>query len=163
MGLFLDNKFTFKWNSSGTTVAGMTTNPGNSARQLDHPATISIDRWDNFYVADTSNNRVQRWTPGSTNGTTVAGREDGVYGSNLSELHNPFGLVVDNSGGLYIADTWNHRVMYWSNGSSSGRIVAGNGKSYGANVLSMISTDIRHTRNKWIEHRSTLSSFLCHS
>ncbi|CAF4350795.1 unnamed protein product, partial [Adineta steineri] len=36
-------------------------------------------------------------------------------------------IFVDSSQNLYVADTYNNRVMFWANGSSSGTIVAGNG------------------------------------
>jgi hypothetical protein len=109
---FLDNKFAFKWNSTGRTVAGVTASHGTSAHLLKNPGAIAFDRWDNMYVADKENHRVQRWTPSSTNGTTVAGRQDCVAGNSLSHLFAPFGLAVDNSGGVYVADTYNDRVVY---------------------------------------------------
>jgi hypothetical protein len=53
--------------------------------------------------------------------------QDGVSGNALFELNGPFDVITDNDEGLYIADAWNHRIVYWSNSSSTGRIIAGNG------------------------------------
>jgi hypothetical protein len=80
---------------------------------MNHPLAMAIDQWDNLHIADWYNHRVQQWTAGSTNGTTVAGRQNGTAGSDLSALNQPFDVFVDNSGGLYIADAANHRVVYW--------------------------------------------------
>jgi sugar lactone lactonase YvrE len=119
----------FQWNSTGRTVVGVTAISGTAAHQLNGGAAMSIDRRDDLYIADTHNNRVQKWTPGSTNGSTVAGQQNGASGSSLSELFYPYGVSVDSSGGIYVADTFNHRVVYWANGSTTGRLVAGTGES----------------------------------
>jgi sugar lactone lactonase YvrE len=120
----------FQWNSTGRTVAGVTGLSGTSAHQLNGGAAIFIDRRDDLYIADTHNHRVQKWMWGGTNGTTVAGRQDGVAGISLSELNHPYGLSIDSGGGIYIADTSNHRVVYWANGSTTGILIAGNGTSH---------------------------------
>jgi hypothetical protein len=133
--VLVDNKFVFGWNSTGRTAAGVTGSAGTAAHRLNNPASAMVDQWNNLYVCDSKNSRVQRWLPGSTNGTTVAGRQDGTAGSSLSALNEPFDLSVDDSGGVYIADTSNHRVVYWSNGSPIGRLVAGNGELKTKNVL----------------------------
>jgi sugar lactone lactonase YvrE len=125
----LDQKDGSIWNGTGITVAGVTTTPGSLPHQLDYPSALALDRWDNLYVCDTHNHRVQRWKPNETNGTTVAGWKNATCGSGpLSALCYPIDLAVDATGGLYIADSVNHRIVHWSNGSSTGRLVAGNGK-----------------------------------
>jgi hypothetical protein len=141
-------------------VAGVTASLGNKTHQLDRPVSMSIDRWDNMYIADTYNHRVQRWMPGSANGTTVAGRQDGMQGSSLAALHHPFDVVLDGQNGLYIADASNHRVMYWIQGSSSGRIVAGNGESSTTKLSLILKEDTLTNRKHWVE-QSTVALPLC--
>ncbi|CAF1614150.1 unnamed protein product [Rotaria magnacalcarata] len=58
-----------------------------------------------MYVADQSNNRIQKFVGGSATGTAV---------TNLT-LSNPCDLYVDNNNVLYILDTSNYRVLRWSN------------------------------------------------
>ena len=63
----------------------------------------------------------------SVNGTTVAGNNNGSFGSDLRSLYYPVSLFVDNSDVLYIADRDNNRVMRFNPNSSTGIVVAGNG------------------------------------
>jgi sugar lactone lactonase YvrE len=50
----------------------------------------------------------------------------GSSGSANNQFYNPSGLVrISSSGTLYIADTFNHRVMRYLSGASSGTVVAG--------------------------------------
>ncbi len=79
------------------------------------PHGVALDRQGNLYFADRSNQRVRRVAP---NGTiaTVAGGSD-VFGfsgdggaATLAQLNFPWGVAVDDTGNLYIADTDNNRV-----------------------------------------------------
>ncbi|CAF4912645.1 unnamed protein product, partial [Rotaria magnacalcarata] len=65
----------------------------------------------------------------SQSGVTVAGgnRE----GDATNQLHWPYGLFVDDDQTVFIADTYNHRIMQWKNGdTTNGQVVAG-GKGAG--------------------------------
>ncbi|CAF4244139.1 unnamed protein product, partial [Rotaria sp. Silwood2] len=57
------------------------------------------------------------------NGVTVAGGNG--YGSRMNQLHFPWGLCVDNNHTIYIADFYNHRIVEWKCGATTGRVVAG--------------------------------------
>ncbi|CAF1388979.1 unnamed protein product [Didymodactylos carnosus] len=83
-----------------------------------------------MYIADTWNNRIQKWVIGASSGTTVAGDTTGANGSALNTLSLPYGVFVDQSQNVYVADTGNYRIMYWGNGMSTGSMVAGTG-AYG--------------------------------
>jgi len=68
------------------------------------------------------------------NGTTVAGGNG--PGSLANQLSSPFGVAVDGSGNVYVADRGNSRVQKWAPGATSGTTVAGgNGAGSGANQL----------------------------
>ena len=84
-----------------------------------------VDSSNSIYIADYGNNRVQRWLPGATSGTTVAGQASGTSGSAANLLNRPTDVVVDSGGNVYVADSNNHRIQYWANGASSGITVAG--------------------------------------
>jgi sugar lactone lactonase YvrE len=119
-----------------TTVAGNNAwgysgdnGPATSA-WLDSPDGVAVDASGNLYIADTSNNRIRKVDPSGTI-TTVAGDGTAGYsGDNgpaiSAELDRPYGVAVDASGNLYIADTYNQRIRKVS---TSGTIttVAGNG------------------------------------
>src|ERR1700722_560111 len=61
----------------------------------------------------------------------------GSAGSSNGQLSYPLGIAHDwSSGTLYIADTFNHRVMSYLSGASSGTVVAGgNGQGTGNTQL----------------------------
>ncbi|CAF5027496.1 unnamed protein product, partial [Rotaria sp. Silwood1] len=94
----------------------------------------------------------------STNGITVAGGNG--WGSGTNQLHNPWGLYVDDDQTIYIADCANHRIVEWKSGATNGKVVAGeNGSGNGAHQLhcpvdviidketdSLIISDVRSKR-----------------
>jgi sugar lactone lactonase YvrE len=61
-----------------------------------------------------------RW---SQNGIIVAGGQG--RGTALNQLHHPCGLYVDDDQTVLIADHYNHRIMEWKCGATSGQVVAG--------------------------------------
>ena len=82
--------------------------------QLDDPHGITIDAAGNLYIADTYNNRIRKV---SSEGiiTTIAGTGNygySGYGSlaTQAQLDEPYGLTMDSTGNLYIADTYNYRI-----------------------------------------------------
>ncbi|CAF4797968.1 unnamed protein product, partial [Rotaria socialis] len=72
---------------------------------------------------------------GAKEGIVVAGGQGA--GSALTQLSHPNGIFVDTLGTLYVADTWNHRVMRWTPGDKKQgtAIVGGNGEGAGSNQL----------------------------
>ena len=73
----------------------------------------------------------------SNNGTVIAGIT-GVLGNGSNQLNNPNYVYVDSSQNVYVADASNNRVMRWTNGASSGSIVAGNG-TFGSSLNQLSS------------------------
>ena len=59
--------------------------------------------------------------------------EDGEFGSDNNELHNPKDVFVDSVGNIYIAEDSNHRITKWNLGATSGIVVAG-GNGYGSGL-----------------------------
>ena len=103
---------------------------GDAAYQLDRPSGITLDASGNMYIVDTRNHRIQKWAPGATEGTTVAGGNVD-WGDAANQLYRPYGIALDASGNLYIADTENHRIQKWAPGASEGVTIAG-GNNYGS-------------------------------
>ena len=111
----------------GITVAG-TGATGIQSDRFNNPYGIIIDSSDSLYVADYYNNRIQKFTAGNFSGKTIAGRENGAAGSSATDLYRPSFFIFDSNQNLYVADTFNHRVQFFLNGSYLGTTVAGTGK-----------------------------------
>jgi hypothetical protein len=118
----------FRWNSTGTTVAGAVTISGTAANRLNVAYGLALDSSNTLYIADNNNNRIQKWLSGASSGTTVGGQASGIPGTNLSYLQSPSAVAVDSSSNIYVTDSYNQRVQFWPNGASSGTTTAGTGK-----------------------------------
>jgi sugar lactone lactonase YvrE len=98
--------------------------------ELTGPSGVALDASGNLFIADTDNSVIRKV---ATNGiiTTVAG--NGKYGysgdggpATKAELTGPFGVTLDASGNLFIADSGNFRIReVGTNGIIT--TVAGNG------------------------------------
>jgi sugar lactone lactonase YvrE len=111
-----------KVNTNGiiTTVAGngnqSYSGDGGAAinASLNSPNGVALDGSGNLFIADRSNNHIRKV---NTNGiiTTVAGNSTGGYSGDggaaiNASLNEPFGMAVDVSGNLFIADSNNERI-----------------------------------------------------
>ena len=127
-----DNNRVQKWSADGLTietVAGGNAVGGSGNSELNSPEGVFVDASGNIYIADTDNNRVQKWSADGLTIETVAGGNG--TGSALNQLSNPIGIFVDVSGNLFIADAGNHRVQEWASGATEGITVAGVSGTYG--------------------------------
>ena len=66
---------------------------------------IAVDASGNVYVADTGNNRIEKF---DSNGNYLA--QWGTYGSGNGQFRSPIGVAVDASGDVYVSDEYNARV-----------------------------------------------------
>lgn len=121
-----------------TTIAGngdptYTGDGGPAANAtVNSPSGVALDGAGNLYIADTGNNVVRKITAATGIIATVAG--NGTAGSAgdaqaaiLAELNQPWGVTLDISGNLYIADTANHRIRRVMASTGVITTVAGNG------------------------------------
>ena len=111
-----------KVNTSGiiTTLAGNGTlgfsgdGGAATAAELRNADVVAVDRSGNVYIADGYNQRI-RQVNSSGFITTFAG--NGTHGysgdggaATAAELNEPYGVAVDASGNVYIADSYNNRI-----------------------------------------------------
>jgi sugar lactone lactonase YvrE len=101
-------------------TVGVNTN-GLSASSLNSPYSAAVDPISgNLFIADTFNHRVLEYTQPLT-GDRAADRVFGQTsftnntpnspGVGATTLQNPFGIAVDAGGRLFVADTFNYRVL----------------------------------------------------
>jgi len=100
---------------AGSGSAGFSGDGGSAVQaQLNSPTDVAVGNDGNLYIADVGNNRIRRVAPDGII-STVAGKGGfGFSGDNgpavLARLNSPFAVAVSPDGGLYIADTSNHRI-----------------------------------------------------
>jgi hypothetical protein len=83
------------------------------------------------------------------NGITVAGGQGG--GHRLNQLHYPLGIYIDDDQTIYVADQYNHRIVKWRNGATSGQVVAGgNGQGCLSNQLNCPRNMIVNKKNGFL-------------
>jgi len=70
------------------------------------PAGLAVDQDGNLYVADSGNNRIQKF---DRDGRFLA--EVGGTGTADGQFSEPWSVAVDTQGNVYVADTWNHRIQ----------------------------------------------------
>ena len=92
---------------------------------LNQPEGVAVDGGGNLYIADTTNNQIERIDAATGNMTTVAA--NGMLGSSGTLLlSEPASVLVDPHGNLYIADTGNHLVRFVRMDTGIITTVAGN-------------------------------------
>src|SRR5437667_171515 len=87
--------FLTAWGSAGA---------GNG--QFNYPSGVATDGSGNVYVADTYNNRIQKFDRNGTFLTTW-----GSAGAGNGQFDFPYGVATDGSGNVYVADTGNNRIQ----------------------------------------------------
>ncbi|CAF4076790.1 unnamed protein product [Rotaria sordida] len=119
-----------QWNSIGTTVAGDANGAaGVTQNRLRLPNDVSLDSSNTLYIADSGNNRIQKWLAGANIGATVAGQANGTEGTAANQLNDPQGVVVDSSGNVYVAENSNNRVQFWPPAAAQGKSIVSTGLS----------------------------------
>ena len=124
-----------------TTVAGSSPNGGFSgdggpatSAGLFLPRGVALDAAGNLYIADSSNNRVRKVTPGGTITTAAGNGQFGYSGdggpATSATIVQPYAVALDGAGNLYIADYGNNRIRKVTPGGTIST-VAGNG-TFGA-------------------------------
>ncbi len=79
---------------------------GSDNGQFIHASGIAVDSFGNVYVADSGNNRIQKFDSSYTYLTHL-----GTLGSGNGQFNNPSGIAVDSLGNVYVVDLGNFRIQ----------------------------------------------------
>jgi DNA-binding beta-propeller fold protein YncE len=66
---------------------------------------VAVDNGGNVYVADTENNRIQKFT---SSGTYLT--QWGSFGQGNGQFAAPYGVAVDSGGNVYVVDAGHSRI-----------------------------------------------------
>lgn len=98
---------------------------GPGAGQFEYPFGVALDSKGDVYVADTNNNRIQKFKPSPSGSYAYAGQWGGL-GPLPGSFDYVADLAIDASDTIYAADLLNHRVQQFSsNGAYLGSIGSG--------------------------------------
>ncbi len=115
--------------------AGSVDGTGSKAG-FSYPSGVAVDGSGNVYVADTENDAIRKITPDGVV-TTFAGAmaspgsADGT--ASAARFFRPFGVAVDGSSNVYVADTLNHTVRRVTPGGAVTTLAGKAGSVGGAN------------------------------
>jgi sugar lactone lactonase YvrE len=120
---------------AGTGIAGFSGDGGPATTaQLNSPFGLAFDSAGNLYISDLYNSRIRKVTATSGIITTYAG--NGTFGSSgdggpatSAELSYPYGIAIDGSGNLFIADADNNSVREIVAATGNITTVVGNGSN----------------------------------
>jgi tripartite motif-containing protein 71 len=93
---------------------------GSGDGQFLYPVGIAVDASGNVYVADSNNNRIEKFT---SSGAFIT--KWGVRGAGNGQFYIPTGVAVGDSGNVYVADSYNMRIQKFT---SSGTYLSQWGK-----------------------------------
>ena len=117
------------YGQGGNFTANVANNGGRSASSLSYPDGMCADT-NGIYVVDTGNNRVLYFAGTSTTASRVYGQPDFISatanngGISANSLRTPSAIYVDREG-LYVADTDNHRALFYPGTSTTATRVYG--------------------------------------
>ena len=133
-----------------------------TAAKIGFPGRIAIDDTANVYFADTYNNRIRKISAATGIITTVAGTGTAGYNGDgalatASQLNYPFGVAVDHSGNIYIADTYNNRIRKISATTKLISTVAGTTSSgYNGDNISAITAQLNQPNSVCLDNAGNI-------
>ena len=103
-------------NGDVTTFAGSgirgSTNANGTAASFDYPSGVAVDGDDNIYVTNSFDHKIRKIAPNGDVTTHAGSGDSGSTDANgtAASFNSPYGIAVDDSGNVYVADKSNHKI-----------------------------------------------------
>jgi sugar lactone lactonase YvrE len=97
--------------AGGGITEGFADGTGSAAR-FSYPTSVAVDGSGNVYVSDNYNQRIRKITSAGVV-TTLAGSGTATFADGIgsaASFKHPWGVAVDGSGNVYVADIQNNRI-----------------------------------------------------
>jgi len=139
-------------------IAGYWDDTGTAA-QFNGPTGVAFDTAGNLYVSDRNNNKIRKITPVGLV-TTLAGSSAGFADGNgtAAKFYHPEGIVVDNTGNIYIADASNNAIRKITPTGVVTTLAGGNGYCQGG--FDGTGTNATFCGPSWYRYRC-LGKYIC--
>ncbi len=108
----------------GQTFGGYVGNTGSGDGDFISPKGLAAANSPYLYVADSGNNRIQKFQ--LIGNTWQYNAKWGSTGAGVGQFNNPLGVAVDAAGYVYVADSNNQRVQVFSDTGTYQRTITGN-------------------------------------
>jgi hypothetical protein len=107
---------------AGNGIAGFTGDGGQAtSAELNYPLGVMVNSTGNIYISDYDNERIRVINTGGIISTIVGNGVSGYSGdggpASAAELFSPWGITMDGSGNLYIADADNNVIREVNTGN----------------------------------------------
>jgi sugar lactone lactonase YvrE len=104
--------WSFNLHAGGFADRGSADGPGQDAR-FDMPTAMAADSTGSLYVADRENHIIRKISPTGSVSTLagsagISGTADGL--GSAARFYSPYGITVDDSGNVYVADSGNSAI-----------------------------------------------------
>ncbi|EQA38282.1 NHL repeat protein [Leptospira inadai serovar Lyme str. 10] len=96
---------------------------GTGLNQFNNPQAVAVDSAGGIWVADYLNHRILHFPSGVATGGSadIVIGSSGVSGVSTTLLNSPRGVAVEASGGLWVVDTGNNRLLHFSTPLTNGK------------------------------------------
>jgi streptogramin lyase len=121
---------------------------GSAQGQLSSPRGIAATAGGNLWVADTANNRIEKFTPSGGFLNKVASE-----GTEAGKLKEPSAITLAPDGSVWVADTGNNRIEAWNSSLTFLRAVGKEGTG-GGEFKGPAAIEADSSGNLWVGDRT---------
>ncbi|CAF0986780.1 unnamed protein product [Adineta steineri] len=93
--------------------------------ELNNPTNISIKEDSQSFINEISiiSSKKPKFNKWKQNAISVAGGNGEEL--QVNQLNGPYGIFIDQKKTIFIADSWNHRIVEWKYNANEGQVIAG--------------------------------------